>query len=251
MGEEARFDVEAVFDPDDYRYFYDIWITDERSERESELIWRLLHLQPGLEVLDLACGYGRIANRLAARGCHVSGLDRSAAFLEAASNDAARRGLVVAYQQGDMRSLPWTARFDCIINWFTSFGYFADDDNRRVLAEAQRALKPGGCLLLELNNRDYLLHHLQRHSVVERDGNYLIDQMEYDVLTGRLHTLRTILRDGQRRQAHFSVRLLTLPELASWLRWAGFARVEGYDQIGGPYTLESRRLLVVAQKSRS
>jgi cyclopropane fatty-acyl-phospholipid synthase-like methyltransferase len=33
----------------------------------TELIWRLLELEPGMEVLDLACGHGRIANVLAAR----------------------------------------------------------------------------------------------------------------------------------------------------------------------------------------
>jgi cyclopropane fatty-acyl-phospholipid synthase-like methyltransferase len=35
---------------------------------------RLLELEPGMELLDLACGYGRITNRFAKRGCRVTGL---------------------------------------------------------------------------------------------------------------------------------------------------------------------------------
>jgi SAM-dependent methyltransferase len=47
------------------------------GEAAAELAWRLLDLQPGMRVLDLACGHGDLANRLAARGCLVTGLDSS------------------------------------------------------------------------------------------------------------------------------------------------------------------------------
>ena len=68
---------------------------------------RLLDLEPGMEVLDLACGHGRIANRLTQRGARVTGLDATPLFLEHARRDAAERGVEVDYVAGDMRSLPW------------------------------------------------------------------------------------------------------------------------------------------------
>jgi cyclopropane fatty-acyl-phospholipid synthase-like methyltransferase len=37
------------------------------ADDNCELIWRLLELRPGSRALDLACGHGRIANRLAGR----------------------------------------------------------------------------------------------------------------------------------------------------------------------------------------
>ncbi|HEY6739260.1 MAG TPA: methyltransferase domain-containing protein, partial [Actinopolymorphaceae bacterium] len=101
------FDVEGVFD-EDYLYFYADRVDDARSEADVDLIWRVLGLEPGMRVLDLACGHGRIANRLAARGCVVTGLDRTALFLDRAREDAARRGVEVEYVLGDMRELPWT-----------------------------------------------------------------------------------------------------------------------------------------------
>jgi Methyltransferase domain len=63
-------------------------------------------------------------------------------FLERARLDAAARGVAVEYVEGDMRDLPWVDRFDRVLSWFTSFGYFDDEGNRRVLREARDALKP-------------------------------------------------------------------------------------------------------------
>jgi SAM-dependent methyltransferase len=174
------------------------------------------------------------------------GCDLSAAFLDQAGRDAAAAGLAVEYVEGDMRALPWTGRFDHVLVWFTAYGYFDDEQNRQVLAQAYRALKPGGKLLIDLNNRDFLLAHYQHTSVVERDGNYMIDLMRYDIGTGRNHTERIVVRDGQTRRMQFFVRLFTFPELRTWLEQVGFQAVSGYDQVGGPLTTDSRRMIVVA-----
>src|SRR5258708_38124637 len=162
------FDFDEVFAPDDYLYFYDERLSAERTDAEVVLIWRLLGLEPGMAVLDLACGHGRITQRLARRGCQVVGLDSSPGFLELARRDVAAAAAlawpeVVApeYVLGDMRRLPWSERFDRILTWFTAFGYFDDQGNRQVLREAQRPRNTGGELLVELNNRDAILNHLQ------------------------------------------------------------------------------------------
>ena len=67
----------SLFD-EDYLYFYDEILTPERSDAETEAIVELGGLQPGMQVLDAPCGHGRLANRLAAHGLTVSGLDSSA-----------------------------------------------------------------------------------------------------------------------------------------------------------------------------
>jgi SAM-dependent methyltransferase len=245
---DERFDVEAVFDVDDYLYFYGSQLTAERTEREVERIWQVLNLQPGMEVLDLACGHGRIANQLAARGCAVTGIDVTAGFLDVARRDAAALGVSVDYVEGDMRALPWTDRFDRIVNWFTAYGYFDDEGNRAVLREAYRALKPGGELLIEHINRDAVLRNLQQAHIVERDGNYMLDESRYDVLSGRIYTGRITIRDGRTKRMQFFVRLFSYPEVATWLRQAGFAEVQGYDPAGEALKLDSGRMIVVARK---
>jgi SAM-dependent methyltransferase len=245
---DTRFDTEKVFTPEHYYYFFPEDLLSEHIEEEVSVIWRALDLAPGLEVLDLACGNGRIANALAARGCLVTGLDITAAFVELAQRSAAAAGLTVAYHLGDMRALPWTNRFDRIVNWRTAFGYFSDEENRQVLDEAYRTLKPGGKLLLELNNRDWLLKNFQRASVVTRDGNYLADQRHYDVSSGRVYTERLILFEGVSSQMRFFVREFSYHELAAWLRRVGFPHVTGSDLEGQPLSLQSPRMVVVAEK---
>ena len=238
---------EEVFD-DDYLYFYSEWLTGERSDEEADLVWRLLGLEVGMEVLDLACGHGRIANRLAAKGARVTGLDATPSFLELARRDAAERGVEVEYVEGDMRSLPWSERFDRIVNWFTSFGYFSDEENRQVLREAQRALKPGGALLIEANNVAQLLPRALPWIVNERDGDFLIDTWRFDPTTSRGETERVIVRDGRTRRFEFSVRMFIAAELGDWLRDAGFASVEFYGRDGEPLTAESRRMVTIAHR---
>ncbi|MCE7011804.1 class I SAM-dependent methyltransferase [Kibdelosporangium philippinense] len=244
---EPAFAPEDLFD-EDYLYFYAERTDEAHSDAETDLIWSLLDLKPGMDVLDLACGHGRIANRLAKRGCHVTGLDSASLFLDRARQDAAARGVTVDYVQGDMRHLPWTGRFDRVINWFTAFGYFTDGDNKRVLAEVLRTLRPGGRLVLDLNHYAWLIRHYQPASVRELDGDLLIDQNRLDVLTGRNIVQRTVIRAGRTRQVPFSVRLFTFTELRDWLLDAGFTNVAGYGEDGTPLAPENRRMIVVAQR---
>lgn len=240
------FDVSAVFD-DDYLYFFED-LLEQRADAEAGLIWSLAGLQPGDRVLDLACGHGRIANRLAERGARVVGLDATAAFLERARRDAARRGVDVEYVHGDMRSLPWSAEFDAVVNWFTAFGYFDDASNRDVLAAIHTVLHPGGRLLLELNHWPGLLRVFLPVSVQRRGDDAVFDEHRFDAGSGRVHARRTVVRDGRVRVFEFSTRMFAFPELRDWLAAAGFAAVEAFDGAGDPLALDSRRMVVRAQR---
>lgn len=244
---EQNFDFDQVFD-EDYLYFYEPR-ADEVTEAEVGAIWRLLELAPGVGLLDLACGHGRIATPLAQRGVRVAGLDATALFLDRARDEAARRRLEVDYVHGDMRSLPWgDGSFDRVLSWFTSFGYFDDTDNRRVLSEARRVLRPGGTLLIENNNLAELLPRWLPSVVIERDGNLMIDRSTFDPTTGRVTTERTVVHDGRIRSFHFSVRVFIAAELRDWLLDAGFQTVEHVDHAGDPLTATSRRMVTIARR---
>jgi SAM-dependent methyltransferase len=233
---------------EDYLYFYEELLTPERTAAEVELVWKLLELEPGLELLDLACGHGRIANPLAERGVRVTGLDATPLFLDLARSDAAERGVEVEYVEGDMRSIPWVDRFDRVLCWFTSFGYFSDEENRRVLAVAFEALRPGGLLAVEVNHLLNLLGRWVGEGVTERGEDRMIDRRAYDVETGRSRDERIVTRDGKTRSFEFSVRMFTAAELQDWLRAAGFRDTRAYGEEGEPLTLEHRRMVVVGRK---
>ncbi|MEH2352670.1 class I SAM-dependent methyltransferase [Nostoc sp.] len=241
------FDRNSVFE-EDYLYFYETLLTPERTQHEVDLICRLLDFKAGMSILDLACGHGRIANQLAARGYDVTGLDATAFFLEKAKQDAASKGIKVEYLQGDMRSLPFSDRFNYIINCFTAFGYFDDDENRSVLTQAYRALKAGGKLLIDIQNFSRVLQEFTPELITEREGNYMLARTRYDALTNRTYTERIIIRDGQVRRGQYFVRNFTFPEIRDWLLQTGFSEVEGYGYDGESFALDSRRMIVVASK---
>jgi len=243
---EPSFDAEGLFD-EDYLYFYR-GLTDERSDAEVELIRRLVNVRPGADVLDLACGHGRLANRLAAQGYRVTGLDSSRLFLDRARADAESRGVAVEFIEGDMRELPWSGRFDIVINWFTAFGYFPDEENRRVLDEVFRALRPGGVFALDLNNTFNLLRRYEETHMRRVGDDVLVDAQRLDPLTNRNFVERIIIRDGRLRRVPYYVRFFTFPEIRDWLRQAGFDEIEGYGGDGEPLTVESRRMIVVARR---
>jgi ubiquinone/menaquinone biosynthesis C-methylase UbiE len=242
------FEFSEVFN-EDYLYFYGLRL-DGVSDAQAETVWRLLDLEPGMEVLDLACGHGRIANRLAQRGARVTGLDATPLFLEHARRDAAERGVEVNYVCGDMRSLPWPEhRFERVISWFTSFGYFDDSDNQKVLSEAHRVLRAGGRLLIENNNLAGLLPRWLPAVVVERDGDFMIDRSRFEPVTGRAVTERTCIRDGHVRRFSYSVRMFIGVELKGWLLAAGFDSVHQLDHDGAVLAAESGRMVSIAYKA--
>lgn len=246
MATPWRFDTQELFD-DDYLFFYADILTDEVSDRQTDLIWHLLELEPGATVLDLACGHGRIANRLAAEGASVTGLDVTSRFLDRAREDASARGVAVDYVHGDMRELVYEDRFDAVTCVFTSFGYFGDDDNRRVLRAVRRALRPGGRVYLDLNHLPWLLQNFRDREVTERDGQWMIDRNRYDPVTGRTINQRTVIRDGRQRSFQFSVRMFAFPEVRDWLLAAGFGEVHGFSGRGEELTIDEPRMVIIAR----
>ncbi|RJT20817.1 class I SAM-dependent methyltransferase [Mesorhizobium waimense] len=233
---------------EDYIHFGDVVNPPETSDRDAGVIWTHLSLEQGSSVLELGCGYGRIANRLGEKGARVVGLDISPILLAKAEADAAERNVNVEYLLGDMRSLPWRDRFDAAFLWYTTFGYFDDVDNETVLCEVASSLRKGGRLLIDHANRFAFLRHKSPIYIVQRNDDLRIDIMSNDVLSDRRNLERIIVRDGCVRRTHLSFRQYGFSEYVRMLRSAGFGAVEAYGEEGGAFTSDSSRLMVVAYK---
>src|SRR4051812_43070270 len=125
---------------------------------EAERAIRLLGLNGGEWVLDVACGYGRHAVNLALKGLRVVGLDLNAYFLGMAARRAADAAALASFVRGDMRKLPFKAAFDAAVCLGGSFGQFdTEDEDFALLCETAQALSPGGKFLLDVANRDGIL----------------------------------------------------------------------------------------------
>ena len=245
---EALFNLEAVFEVDDYLFAYREDLTAERSDAEVASLVKLLELDSPMKILDLACGFGRHANRLAALGHSVTGVDYMPGFLALARRQAGEMGVQVDYCQGDMRRLSFQEEFDRVLLLFTSFGYFEDRENEQVVENMARALKPGGSLMFDISNRDIFLKDLPPADVIEKGSDLLINRFSFDPLTGRFHNRRIVIRQGSRKDKPFSIRLYNATEIRSLLEGAGLVDCRLLGEDGRPVSAGSRRLIVIARK---
>ena len=108
----------------------------------------LLAGRPG-RVLDLGCGPGLYASRLAALGHECVGIDYSPASIAHAKRVAEERGLRCMYLLQDIRHAEYGVGFDLVMLVFGEFNVFSPDDVGRILDRAHAALAPGGLLLME------------------------------------------------------------------------------------------------------
>jgi SAM-dependent methyltransferase len=109
-----------------------------------ELLVDRLDPQPGESWLDLACGTGAVAERAAARGARVTGIDLAPALIETARERAAALGLEIDYRVGDAEALEFPdASFDVVAS---SVGVMFAPDHAAVAGELARVARPGGRL---------------------------------------------------------------------------------------------------------
>jgi len=233
---------------EDYFYFYDEVFAAERSDVDAGVVIALLALEPGMRVLDVPCGEGRIAGRLARHGCEVVGVDASAAMLARGREQYPE----VRFKQGDIRALASEGEFDAIVNWFTSFGYFDPDTNDAILASFARALRPAGKLLLEYHNPWRLMRLMELAGgssayVVERGADLMVDRISYDTARARSITDRFTVRDGRVTKLRFTLEQVPAPQLVRRLQRAGFGEVALYGRGGGEFEPEGPRLIAVAR----
>jgi len=208
---------------------------------------RLAGIEPGADILDAPCGYGRHSAPLARAGYRVTGLDRSEAMLA----EARRRGGEAdnpRWFQGDHRALPFEDEsFDLVLNLFSSLGYRGEDGDRQTLAEFARVLRPGGALVVETMHRDRLMFIFQQRTWDPlADGGIVADEREFDYVEGIVENTHTLVTgDGRRRDFTYRIRCYTVTELARFVRGAGFSQVEAF---GGferePFSRETRLILL-------
>jgi len=105
-----------------------------------------LNFQPGMRVLDVACGTGNLAIPAARLGAVVTGVDIAPNLLEQGRETAKREGLSVQFDEGDAENLPYNdASFDAVV---TMFGAMFAPRPELTAAEIKRVCRPGGLIAM-------------------------------------------------------------------------------------------------------
>ena len=120
-------------------------VTDTIADIHERVVERL-DPQPGTRWLDLACGTGAVAERAAARGAQVTGVDLAPALIETARERAGELGLDIDYRVGDCERLELPdASFDTVSS---TCGVMFSPDHTATARELARVTRPGGRLAL-------------------------------------------------------------------------------------------------------
>jgi SAM-dependent methyltransferase len=222
----------------------------ENAPGQVENAIALLGVAPGAAVLDLCCGPGRHSLELARRGFNVTGVDRTAMYLNQAREQAQAEGLEVEFVQRDMRRFIRLNAFDAAINMYTSFGYFKDPaDDKKVLVNLHRSLKPGGALLIDTMGKEVLARVFVEREWSEQDGAIMLEERKLHPGWDWIDCRWVFLKGSRRTEVRFGHRLYSAVELSSLLLEAGFADVKAFGDLqGAPYDHTARRLIVVARK---
>jgi SAM-dependent methyltransferase len=225
-----------------------------RDERDAEAGVRLALdlLQPasGAWVVDLGCGAGRHALALRRRGFEVVGVDLSPELLRLAAAEAHAAGVDLRLVRADLRRLPFTARFDAAVSFFTSFGYFDDPaEDAGALRSMVACLRLGGSLLMDVINPTYVRQTLEPSSHGTcGDATFTAERrIEGD----RVIKTITLTRPSGERTLSESVRLYEAPALAALASAAGLGQVAFRGSYGGePLAPLSPRLILVGRRER-
>lgn len=206
-----------------------------KSKKEAEFILKILDIPAGSKILDVPCGTGRHSVLFAKQGHRVVGVDISTACISIARRQSRHKN--VTYQPCDMSKLQkFDSKFDVVTNLFTSFGYFKDDqENKNVLRGMIRCLKPGGKIVINAINRDFLLPIYRPALWDEADKTVTVQASIYDKKTKYNESYTCIVnnRSGKGTARYHRVRLYSSAEIKSLLKECGCKTVRIWGDFDG------------------
>ena len=138
---------------------------EKRFSHPVRLEWLLRQLGPQDRILDHGCGYGRVLDQLSGAGYgNAVGTDFSGNMLIRCRSRFPQMALVL----NDGQTLPFRDRsFDAVLLFTVLTCIPGDDDQRALLAEVRRVLRPGGILYISdllINSDARNLQRYERHA---------------------------------------------------------------------------------------
>lgn len=230
------------------RLFLDV-VDPARTRYQVGQLLKLCTVLPGASVLDVGCGVGRHCIELARLGFRVTGVDMNADYIVACREHAAQLGLKAEFHAVDSRVMKLEVRADLTISLWSSFGYYGEVGDLQVLQSISEHTRRGGHVVLDVENRDYIVRHFVPEEWHESERGLVCEKRRFDATDGTVSTKRVVVSGGERREYHRVLRMYTLIELAALFkaaelrpeRWYG-----GYD--GSRFGPESKRMIAIAER---
>lgn len=235
-------------------FWAEYWRIEQRHRIPGIFAWdrqlvdfveHVCELSPGQRILDLGCGGGDQAKVFAQKGYEVVGVDIAPPLIAYAREQFERGGLAGTFVVGDMRDL-WAIDdagaglladpFDACVLLSGTFGFFGEEEDRKILRAIRRALKDGGRVFVnflapkEFNGRE--------KTWSETDDGWNLRETWFDAETSAYHSRTFIIRkDGALIKprpepgyhADETIRCYTIPEMWKMLASADLCYLASYS----------------------
>lgn len=218
---------------------------DEHEARQQVAFFREQCGRIEGPVLDLACGMGRHMQELQSDGYQPIGCDLSYTMLRTGIREYGPMPVTRA----DMRHLPFCdGTFAGLVNFFTSFGYFAsEEENLQVVREMARVLDAGAPFLFDYLNVHRELEKLVQRETLETEMGTVRIERWFDPSDRSFNKRITI---GEKRYLE-RVRGYDLEEISAMFASCNLLIRSAFGNFqGSPFDRSSTRLILVGSRGR-
>jgi ubiquinone/menaquinone biosynthesis C-methylase UbiE len=227
------------------------WYEEGHAERQVDFILRECGVRPGSEVLDAACGHGRHAELLTEHGHRVTGIDTSEALI---THLREKTGDRIRFQKMSFSQMTFRDAFDQAIVLGNSLGLIPRAELGSVLGRLRLALRPGGALFIEMDNRPWFVSHEAGHRSwsFHRGCLLMLSQHHYEEAERLEKTIDTSIDLDSNEVTQFCLTktLYDCGELMELLRHAQLRVEHAFGDWDGHAAAEdSQTLLMAARRS--
>ena len=241
----------------------DVVENDDNTTNEVDQLIRIAGLESNDRILDLCCGQGRHSLELASRGFrHIFGVDRSRYLIRLARKRAKDKSLDASFHEGDARRFRLKqSDFHCVALLGNSFGYFErEEDDLAVLDAVKRALAPGGTLVLDIADGEWMRRKFSPRSWEWIDETHFVCRERSLASDDRRLISREVVVHAERGvivDQFYAERLYSRSEIMQLLSDTGFinprqhAELEAGSDRNQDLGMMAHRIIVSAESPRT
>jgi len=237
-------------------------LRESASRRPETIDKEVVHLlssgcvKPGDKLLDLGCGPGLYASRLAAKGVKVTGIDISECSLNYAIAQARRYNQTIDYRHLSFLDLDYDREYDAAIQVYGDVGALPDEKRDILFDRVHRALKPRGLFIFDVTTPSLKMSPGQQNNWYLADGGFwrplrhLAMELRFDYPEANVFVNQFIVIDDAGLTVYRIWNHNYTPEtLKPVLEKAGFSIEHTWNSLDGtPYKKGSEWLALAARK---
>jgi cyclopropane fatty-acyl-phospholipid synthase-like methyltransferase len=225
----------------------------EWTAQEVDFVINELKIQPGENILDIPCGFGRHSIELSKRGFSVTGVDISTTFLKSLDEKIATENLSIKTVAANILDMHLDEKFSGAICLGNSFGYFDFDKMTVFIQKVSASLIAGARFIINSGMiAESILPNFQNYA---KNKTYTVENITMDVTNtyypedSYMTSELLYTKEGNTETHAYKHYVFTLGEIKRLLKSHGLSIVAAYNSSAKTvYNTGDQQVYIVAQK---